>query len=237
MKGKGLGTRIKEKLEGIESTPLPATPEWYLKKLRSVDAKKEPYSFEQIKAGFDNNSIALCEGFTVDKSNEELINGLCYYFAKDKRFGSIKINGLNKLSINKGLMLIGNYGFGKSILFDIFKSLYLPVTGFRIASTNEISAKYQQHGTEALREYMQNHWYYDDFGTEEKVSHYEQSKYIMRTVLEERYRQFQTFKYMTHASTNLLPEDIKARYGDRLYSRIFEMFNIILVNGDDRRMI
>ena len=72
MKGKGLGQRIKEQLEGVESTPLPELPEWYLKKLRSVGDKKEPYSFDQIKKGFDNNSISLCEDFKVDKSNELL---------------------------------------------------------------------------------------------------------------------------------------------------------------------
>ena len=224
MTKKGIGTRLKESLEGIEESPLTTVPKEYLDKIKAHDEPKKLISYEEIQKAFSHNAKAICPEFVIDDSNRDLIHAMQMYFAQNKHFVNAKVKTVNKLSLNKGILLMGNYGFGKSILFQIFQRMYLPVLGFKEASTNEISLEYQRRGSDAIRDYVKNNWYYDDFGTEEKVSHYEQSKYIMKTVMEERYKQHQAFGWITHASTNCTPEEIGDKYGDRIYSRLYEMF-------------
>lgn len=234
---KGIGSKLRDSLDGKEETCLVTVPKEYMEKINAQD-KPKVKSFSAIQNAFTHNSHAIFsrkgEEFKMDETNTDLIHAMCLYFAEEKAFETCKIQSLNGLSLNKGLMLIGSYGFGKSILFDVFRSMYLP-NGFTTASTNEISLKYQEQGADVLREYMKHNICLDDLGSEEKVSHYEQSKFIMKTVLEERYLQHQHFGWKTHASTNLTPEELGQKYGERIYSRLHELFNFVIVNGDDRR--
>jgi hypothetical protein len=56
----------------------------------------------------------------------------------------------------------------------------------------------------------------------------------MENIIHTRYAKRFAFDGL-HITSNLNGEGIKARYGERFYSRLKEMFNIIHLPGKDRR--
>ena len=63
--------------------------------------------------------------FIMDGNNRWVIEGLCVYFANDERFEQIKT--LNENDVNKGLLLIGNCGLGKTLIAKTMHKLFTKV--------------------------------------------------------------------------------------------------------------
>lgn len=75
----------------------------------------------------------------------------------------------------------------------------------------------------------------DDLGAEpESITTFGTKRNVMADILLRRYEQFPRWK--THFTTNLTDEQIKKRYGERIYSRLNEMCVFIELNGKDRRL-
>lgn len=178
---------------------------------------------ENIKEQF------ICESEEEKKYYRELF----YYFLKDKRFGSNDIYE-NVPSLDKGLLIIGSCGIGKSTFFEVLhqvgKEIY-EKTGnsnlwFKKCSTNQIMSeiegfeekKYQKN---VIESYIKtNRIYFDDFGTER---HYF-GDFIMKDILEERYRRGK----ISLITTNCTDDEIKKKYGFRIHDRFYKMCNIII---------
>ena len=75
----------------------------------------------------------------------------------------------------------------------------------------------------------------DDLGVEkESVKHFGSEETVIEKILASRYNLFQN-GIITHATTNLDATMLQEKYGERLYSRFREMFNLIILQGGDRR--
>jgi len=73
---------------------------------------------------------------------------------------------------------------------------------------------------------------YDDLGEEPlSVSHYGTRANVMQHILEERYNR----QCLTLATTNHNVQELGEMYGERVESRLQEMFNLITLGGGDRR--
>lgn len=75
----------------------------------------------------------------------------------------------------------------------------------------------------------------DDLGTEpdgQKV--YGTQRYLMEDAITRRYEVFPRWK--THFTSNLTVEEIRARYGERVWSRLNEMVTFVTLAGKDRRI-
>ena len=69
---------------------------------------------------------------------------------------------------------------------------------------------------------------FDDLGAEENT---EDSQNIVRRLLMYRYNHCK----QTVITTNLTGEELKARYSERIVSRIYEDYLVVVMNGEDRR--
>lgn len=180
------------------------------------------------------------EGYIIDKRNEDVIFTVFRYFLQDPEFfkGETVMN--DEPSLNKGLLIFGDYGVGKSLLFEILHNMGRELISqgnssmwFRMVSANELVQKYMSESTNKestfrIENYHTGKLYIDDLGFEEKAFGRTE---LLGEVLFERHRR----KARTFMTTNLDTVQIAQRYGDRIADRLPEMFNIISWNGESFR--
>jgi DNA replication protein DnaC len=200
-----------------------------------------------IRTIIEDHFLAETE-FIIDKHNERTVELLIMYFMGDTEF-----ENAGNYSLKKGILLKGNVGTGKSLLIKAFKFLNAKIyrqNSFDFISAIEITKKYEEKGIEGINRYMKNpklnehnvevktplHLCIDDIGTEETtVKHYGTRCSVIADVLHERYEIFTDNGKLTHITTNLIPKEIEELYGERVRSRMREMFNQIELTGPDRR--
>jgi DNA replication protein DnaC len=134
---------------------------------------------------------------------------------------------------NKGIMLMGNTGVGKTYSIENF---YLP----HVKKGHEVSAYdlYQEaiiNGPTFINKYLTHDLFIDDLGAEPKEVYYFGTLFSpMEMLLHERYKLYPEFK--TSISTNLnMIDEIPARYGQRIASRLEEICDLVIVDGQDLR--
>ena len=177
------------------------------------------------------------------------------YFSKDPeflKFGVKDENGnfLSQPSLDKGLLIVGGYGNGKTSIMNTMQALFSGIDGYRFGkySTKKIVLKYEEFSRVKNPEVLENFWnmlnksdlYLDDVKTEEDASAYGK-KNLINILIQERY--FKGIK--THISCNYANGhnndvkqalmEFKTRYSNQVYDRIFEMFNIIEFKGKSFR--
>ena len=145
----------------------------------------------------------------------------------------------------KGLFLLGPTGTGKS------RRLKWMAENFEIRIVDAITLSLQlaeAHGDYERMEILNlvpPRWserpqrvcdlIIDDLGTEEDVYNvYGTPRHLMIEAIIARYNWFPKFK--THFTCNLTKEVIRARYGERIWSRLNEMVTFVTLAGEDRRM-
>ena len=177
--------------------------------------------------------------FKVDKNNQRALKEMLLYFTGNELFSG---------NLNKGLMLIGEVGTGKSLLFKIFKKYTKDVirtNGYQMHPAIDIIDNVNIQGVECLNIYSNNfegkqahpiRCYIDDIATNrEKVKHYGTEINVIEQLLSLRYNVFQRYGTLTHISSNKYPEELSAQYDERIIDRMKEMFNIIELEGSSRR--
>lgn len=182
--------------------------------------------------------------FQVDTAIKNAVKALCLYFTNDERFERLK----DGYSLNKGLMLYGSVGTGKTTLMNVFRSNQR--RSFKIASCREIADRFADQGHETLHvwsrslkvpthsdTFFQNEIgvCFDDLGTEMVKKHYGDQVNVMEQVILNRYDKNTVPFHYTHITTNLNADEIEQYYGTRVRSRMREMFNTIIITGEDRR--
>lgn len=200
---------------------------------RELDQKKPTLKlpeYEQVYKAFIKHSEKYCSKLIIDKTNTKFLNFMMFYF--------LGVNKYPEYDLNKGLLISGSCGLGKTMTFKILKEIfkYYPDKVFRMTSANQIVREYDSTGSECLDKYLVNKWCFDDFGTENTAKHYGKDEEVFKTIIEERYNLFIDHNIPTYLTTNLNLTEIRRRYGSRVYSRLFEMFNIILLKGEDKRL-
>ena len=208
-------------------------------------------SLNDLKWCFQHYVDQNFKSYDIDDENRETITDLLLYFGGKKEFE--KSERINTPSLDKGILLVGNIGSGKTTLMRIMKELRITSIPFQSKSCREIAQLYVLNGIEAIQNYglkavkFQNgkckmrHILFDDLGTESNMSFYGNKLNVMEEVLMDRYNHFINHGLITHITTNLSLDEIKDTYGDRLESRIHEMFNIVPLGATkestDRRII
>jgi len=165
----------------------------------------------------------------VHDDNILLIKAICFFFSRDERFE--KELGF---SFNKGLMVRGVSGLGKTHLFRCIENN--DINPIDIFSMIEISEKIKEEGVFNLM--SDKVIYLDDVGTEEAVVNFFGTKINWL-------KNFIEIYYLSNSpnnqfnkliiSTNNNFDEIESKYGFRVRSRVKDMFNIIDVTGKDMR--
>lgn len=180
--------------------------------------------------------------YVIDSRNEQVLYTIMRYFLQDPEFneyGKVK----NVASVDKGLLIYGSYGVGKSLLFDTLHKVgreLITKAGCNDIWFNCISAgsfvdrymnaakDHQNVDVFNIKNYYSGKLYIDDLGFEEKAFNKTE---VLGELLFERNRK----KVKTFVTTNLKPSEITERYGERIGDRLPEMFNIIQWNGESFR--
>ncbi len=143
------------------------------------------------------------------------------------------------IDLNKGILLSGPIGCGKTSIMHLIKPFYYSKEDFKIKTSREVSFEFAKQGYEALQPYTQKSTYqqrltgycFDDLGAEQQIKHFGNDCNVMAEILLTRYDQFLENKTVTHITTNLSASEIEKLYGNRLRSRFRQMFNLISFNS------
>jgi DNA replication protein DnaC len=168
--------------------------------------------------------------FKIQQEDIPTIYKLLIYAIQDHK-SAIKLG----IDLNKGILLSGPIGCGKTSLMHLIKPFVHPKNDYKIKTCREVSFEFAKHGYEALNIYTlksnnQNKlsgYCFDDLGAEQQIKHFGNDCNVMAEILITRYEQFIENGTVTHITTNLSASEIEKAYGNRVRSRLRQMFNLI----------
>ena len=139
------------------------------------------------------------------------------------------------INLNKGILLTGPIGCGKTSLMNLMKYLTATEHKFFVKPCRDISFEFIQDGYQIIHKYSNGKLYqseprtycFDDLGTENNLKYFGNECNVMAEILLSRYDLFISKKLFTHITTNLSATEIETHYGNRVRSRLREMVNLI----------
>lgn len=174
--------------------------------------------------------------FTIYPEDSEVINKLLTWFLKDEKAAQHFY-----INLNKGILLTGPIGCGKTSLFTLIRLLLPPEQRFAIKSCREVTFDFIKDGYEVIQRYSTNAYNsndkpyttcFDDLGAESEIKYFGNQCNVMGEILLSRYDHFINAGMITHATTNLSASELENYYGNRVRSRMREMFNLIAYNSN-----
>ena len=167
--------------------------------------------------------------FKILECDYPIIYKLLAYFLKDE-VACFQLN----IDLNKGILLSGPIGSGKTSLMNLMKILASAEHKFYIKPCRDISYEFIQEGYEIIQRYSKGKLYpdpkticFDDLGTENNIKYYGNECNVMAEILLSRYDLFISKKIHSHITTNLSASEIESVYGNRVRSRLRSMINLI----------
>jgi len=196
------------------------------------------YDFEKIKTYLNIKGYLLFgKTFKLYPEDDALLYKLCCYFIQDHY--SCSQMGIDT---NKGLLLSGPVGCGKTSLMKLLPHLAPHKTNYEIIPTRNIVFNFNATGFEVLDKYNETRNYcFDDLGIEPTGCHYTKECNVMGEILLSRHdlyinsKNSERIHSKTHITTNLNAEELETRYGSRVRSRLREMLNVIAFDSNDKR--
>lgn len=232
-------------------------PSKAIEALRNLSDKKgvkqDHKVYEPIKRMVIENDFKLTKGifwklwlhhsgnsYQINDDNEKILKTIFRYFLNQSNFNEFEIIK-SKPSLQKGILIYGNYGIGKSLLFQILHKIGKELSVKRNDNAvwfNSISAgsfvdEYMAESKNKetafnIKNYYTGNLYIDDLGFEKKAFNKTE---LFSEILFERNKN----KAKTFVTTNYKPSEITERYGERIGDRLPEMFNIIKWEGTSFR--
>ena len=150
------------------------------------------------------------------------------------------------LNIHKGIILSGPVGCGKTSLMFLLNYFFHKGFDFKVKPCRDIAFDFATNGYDALTVFTKKEanqsrmttYCFDDLGTEKQIKHFGNECNVMAEIILTRYDSFIHHKTMTHVTTNLSASELEAFYGDRVRSRMRQMFDLIASGSEtkDKRL-
>lgn len=195
-----------------------------------------PFEYEEYKLLLSDSANNILEkrreqnSFIVDNKNESIIKELYFYLTLNKQFSG---------DLQKGIMLVGKYGCGKTLIMQAMAEMYNSVVHalhiqrpllkfFKSSELQEILKG------KPIRAYSRMPLVIDEFGREQKqIMDFGNLRSPMIELLCERY----DTGVWTHGTSNFTLDTLcsENQYGKMTGDRLKSMFNFIELKGDSRR--
>lgn len=169
----------------------------------------------------------------TNKNVETIQKLLCYFLGRASE---------HSLELKKGILLTGSVGSGKTLLLRLLKALvdiidYSP-RKFNIVGISDLDNNISIEGNfSPLKKYTKGIYCFDDIGVEHDTEILGASTMLVPRLILERYNLFQKIGLVTHATSNLTIAEMQQKYGERVGSRMREMFNEVVLIGIDKRKV
>ena len=192
---------------------------------------KSHYSYSEVINWLEAKGVELYgKKFKILETDHEIIYKLIAYFLKDEQ-ACYQFN----IDLEKGILLTGPIGCGKTSLINLMKYLTATEHKFFIKPSRDISFEFIQDGYQIIHKYSIGKLYqseprtycFDDLGTENNLKYFGNECNVMAEILLSRYDLFISKKLQTHITTNLSATEIEKQYGNRVRSRLRELCNLI----------
>lgn len=174
-------------------------------------------------------NIAVDGGYQIDEENEKVITALILYFTRNSQFQEIRF-GEQNMRLDKGIMIIGNPGSGKTLLLEI---LNMMVRNIELSATVAHSIDLANQIKKDGRTRINNNLFIDELGKEPSYTRNYKEVEPMHDLIQSRYDLWRKSRYLTHFTTMLELESdneqtttLKSRYGAHSLSRLKQMCNI-----------
>lgn len=225
---------------------------------RRISDATAPPTFNQVyrKATEVGEAIAIAEGFkngfVLDEHNEKVFELLCLYFANDPEFEKSGHTGFD-YSLKKGIWLQSSQrGTGKSVMLRCFQ--HNKRMCFAYKHINELCSLYQKGGYERLEFFLkpieqiksQLNYYqaeagimFDEMFDDGVVNYMGTPLHVSKHIITSLYDSSKNWKgnfWKFHMTSNFDGNDIETKFGKTVRSRLPEMFNLIKLEGPNRRV-
>lgn len=174
------------------------------------------------------------DSFKIYKDDISIIHKLvCYIANVEEECEKYKID------LNKGLLLTGPIGCGKTSWMHIIQILGFHHQRYQVKSTRDVAVEFNKEGYDTINTYgrAKRILCFDDLGVEQNIKFYGNECNTMAEILLHRYEMLISHQTITHATTNLSATELEELYGNRVRSRLRSMFNLISFpsNAKDKR--
>ncbi|MFV8339346.1 ATPase [Flavobacterium sp. LB3P21] len=203
-----------------------------------MDEIKTHYNYQEITTWIEKKGIELYGNhFKILETDYQIIYKLIAYFLKDEPT-CFQYN----INLNKGILLSGPIGCGKTSIMNIMKYLTPTEHKFFVKPCRDISFEFIQDGYQIIHKYSKGKLYesepkticFDDLGTESNLKYYGNECNVMAEIILSRYDVYIAKRIQTHITTNLSASEIETHYGNRVRSRMRELFNLIAYDNTSK---
>lgn len=193
------------------------------------------YDFDKILVYLNaKGKLLFGKKFRIFEEDREILFKLCNYYIKDET--NCKKLGID---IHKGILLSGPVGCGKTSLMKLLRHIVPHQKPYEVIPTRNITFAFNNIGYKTIEDYGDKKFYcFDDLGVEPTGRHFGKDCNVLGEILLSRYDLFLNHKVLTHATTNLNAQELEERYGNRVRSRMRQLFNLVAFDkgsGDKRQ--
>ena len=182
------------------------------------------YDFEKILTYLDAKGKSLFgQGFKIYEEDRAILFKLCNYQIRD-------YETCKKLDIDlkKGILLSGPVGCGKTSLMKLIRHITPHYKFYEVIPARNIVFAFNHLGYGLIEQYGDNQFYcFDDIGVEPFGRYFGNDCNVMGEILLSRHDLFLEYKFKTHCTTNLNAHELEDFYGNRVRSKMRELFNLI----------
>lgn len=175
--------------------------------------------------------------FKITEEDHPIVYKLIAYFLNDEQ-ACFQL-GIN---LNKGILMSGPVGCGKTSLMNLMRYLTPAEYKFTVKPCRDISFEFIKDGYEVIHRYSRGKldqldpkiYCFDDLGLENNLKYYGNECNVMAEILLSRYDLYISRRIQTHITTNLSASEIENQYGNRVRSRMRELFNLIAYDNNTK---
>ncbi|MCB0745898.1 MAG: ATPase [Ignavibacteriae bacterium] len=170
--------------------------------------------------------------FKLYKEDELVVLKLLVYFLDVEDYCKAL-----KIDLNKGILLTGPVGCGKTSLMKLMPYIMPHKKPYTVIPARNITFEFSTKGFEVMEKYGQNGYFcFDDLGVEPTGRYFGQEINVMGEIILSRHDLLchpelvsvsSKRKIFTHCTTNLNAQELEDRYGNRVRSRMRQLFNLI----------